>query len=507
MPFAFTFTAASGMTLYFEAAAGVTTAVLAGRYLEARARDRSASALTALAALGAKSAAVLRDGAEHRVPGRRTGRGRAVRGPPGREDRRRRRRRRGQLGGGRLARHRRVRARRGRAGRPGDRGHGEHERPAGRPRHPGRRRHAAGPDHPAGHPGAGHQGERAAARGPDRRRLRALRDRPGRARPSASGWAPACPPPPPGAPPSPSSWSPARARSAWPRPTALVAAVGRGAELGILVKSARALEPARRIRIVVLDKTGTLTAGAMTVAAVITCPRAPRRRRRCCSPARSKTRSEHPIGQAIAREAAARFGGLPPVTGFTALPGAGVRGRVGDRDVTVGSPALFAELPLEVPAVLRAAVAAAEDDGRTAVLAGWDGQARAALVVADQLRPGAAAAVARLRRLGLRPVLLTGDNEQAARAVARQVGIPADSVFAGVRPEGKAEVIRRAAGRRAAGRVRRRRRQRRGRPRPGRPRHGDRHRHRRRHRRRRPHAGQRRPGRRSPTPSSSPAPR
>jgi Cu+-exporting ATPase len=134
---------------------------------------------------------------------------------------------------------------------------------------------------------------------------------------------------------------------------------------------------------------------------------------------------------------------LPPVTGFTALPGAGVRGSTEGREVTVGSPVLFAELGVEVPAELHAAVTEAENDARTVVLVGWDGQARAAVVVTDQLRPGASAAVARLHRLGLRTVLLTGDNEQAARAVARQVGIADADVFAGVRPAGKAEVIQR----------------------------------------------------------------
>ena len=145
----------------------------------------------------------------------------------------------------------------------------------------------------------------------------------------------------------------------------------------------------------------------------------------------------------IAREASARFGGLLPVVGFAALPGAGVRGSVEGRQVTVGSPVLFGELGVEVPAGLSAAVTEAENDGRTVVLVGWDGQARAAITVADQLRPGAAAAVASLHRLGLRTVLLTGDNEQAARQVARQAGIADGDVFAGVRPEGKAEIIRR----------------------------------------------------------------
>jgi soluble P-type ATPase/copper(I)-binding protein len=119
-----------------------------------------------------------------------------------------------------------------------------------------------------------------------------------------------------------------------------------------------------------------------------------------------------------------------------------VRGRVGDQDVAVGSPGLFAELLVEVPAALRGAVEAAADDGRTAVLVGWDGQARAALTVADELRPGARAAVARLRALGLRPMLLTGDNERVAAAVAGQVGIASSDVLAGVRPDGKAAVMR-----------------------------------------------------------------
>jgi Cu+-exporting ATPase len=225
-------------------------------------------------------------------------------------------------------------------------------------------------------------------------------------------------------------------------PTALMAAVGRGAELGVLVKSARALEAAGKIKVVALDKTGTLTAGAMTVTAVLAAPGSDEKEALLLAGA-VEDASEHPVGQAIAREASARFAGLPPVAGFTALPGAGVRGSVEDREVTVGSPALFADLGTAVPAALRAAVTEAEDDACTVVLAGWDGQAKAAIVLADQLRPGAAAAVARLHRLGLRTVLLTGDNEQTARAVARQVGIAEEDVFAGVRPEGKAEVIRR----------------------------------------------------------------
>jgi Cu+-exporting ATPase len=230
-------------------------------------------------------------------------------------------------------------------------------------------------------------------------------------------------------------------------PTALVAAVGRGAELGILVKSARSLEPARWIRTVVLDKTGTLTTGTMTVTAVITSPltgaaaEAAQQEALLLAGA-VEDGSEHPIGQAIARAAAARSGGLPQVTGFTALPGAGVRGRVGDRDVAVGSPWLFDELRIEVPAELRDAVGIAADGGQTAVVVGWDGQARAALTIADELRPDAGAAVARLRALGLRPMLLTGDNKRVAAAVAGQVGIAGTDVLADTSPDGKAAVIR-----------------------------------------------------------------
>ena len=152
--------------------------------------------------------------------------------------------------------------------------------------------------------------------------------------------------------------------------------------------------------------------------------------------------SEHPVGQAIARAAAARLGALPPAEHFTALPGAGVRGTVGGREITVGRPDLFARLGLTVPAPLGRAAEDAEAHGRTAVLAGWDGQARAALVVADQLKPHAAAAVARIRRLGIRPLLVTGDNEHAARSVADELGIPAADVLAGVKPEGKVEAVR-----------------------------------------------------------------
>jgi P-type Cu+ transporter len=223
-------------------------------------------------------------------------------------------------------------------------------------------------------------------------------------------------------------------------PTALLAAVGRGAELGVLISSAQAIETAGRIRTLALDKTGTLTTGTMTVLDVITDGAAEDEVFRLAGAVEDA--SEHPVGQAIARAAAARLGSLATAGTFTALPGAGVRGTVGDREITVGSPDLFARLCLAVPASLGRAALAAEEAGRTVVLAGWDGQARAALVVADQLKPHATEAVTRITRLGIRPLLITGDNAHAARSVAGELGIPAPDVLAGVTPDGKVEAVR-----------------------------------------------------------------
>ncbi len=440
MPFAFTVTTASGMTLYFDAAAGVATAVLAGRFLEARARNHSTSALTALAALGASSVAVLRDGAEQRVPIAGLAAGDLFVVRPGEKI----------AADGVVAE--------GTSAVDASLVTGE-AMPA-----------EVGPGDPVTGATVNMSGRlivRATRVGADtllaqvtRLVARAQASKTGAQRIADRIAAVFVPCVISAAAATLGFWlgaglSGAAAGSAavavlvvacpcalgLATPAALVAAIGRGAELGVLVKSARALEPARRIRVVVLDKTGTLTAGAMRVTGVITAPGVGEKEALLLAGA-VEDASEHPIGQAVAREAGARFGGLPPVTGFAALPGSGVQGRVEGREVTVGSLRLLEELPAGVPAALRHAVAAAGDAGHTAVLAGWHGQARAALVVADDLRPGAAAAVARLRALGLCPVLLTGDNDRAARAVAGQLGIPADSVLAGVRPEGKAEVIR-----------------------------------------------------------------
>ena len=440
MPFAFTFTTASGMTLYFEAAAGVATAVLAGRFLEARARKHSVAALTTLAALGAKSVAVLRDGAERRVPAAELAAGDLFVVRPGEKiaaD--------GVVTEGTSAVDASLvtgEATPAEVG-PSDPVIGATVNMSGRlivrATRVGADTLLAQITHTVSHAQAS---KARAQRIADRIAAVFVPCVIAAAAATLGFWLGAGVS---GA----AAWSTAMAvlvvacpcALGLATPAALAAAIGRGAELGILIKSARALEPARRLRVILLDKTGTLTAGAMTVTGVITVQGTGEKEALLLAGA-IEDASEHPIGQAITREAAARFGYLPPVTGFTALPGSGVQGRVEDTDVTVGSLLLFEELTIEVPAALRRAVAAAEDAGRTAVLAGWHGQARAALVVADQLRPEAPAAVARLRQLGLRPVLLTGDNERTALAVARQLGIPADGVLAGVRPQGKAEAVR-----------------------------------------------------------------
>jgi Cu+-exporting ATPase len=442
MSFAFTFGQASGDTLYLEAAAGVTAAVLAGRFLEARARDRSGLALSALATLGAKTAAVLRDGSERRVPVEELAAGDLFVVRPGEKiatD--------GIVTEGRsavdasLVTGESMPAEVG----PGDPVTGATVNMSGRlvVR--------------ATQVGAGTllaqitrlvsqaQATKASAQ--------RLADRIaavfvpcviaiavatlgfwlGAGLPAASAWSAAvavlvvaCP-----------------CVLGLATPTALLAAVGRGAELGILISSAQAIETAGRIKIIALDKTGTLTTGTMTVLDVITEGGTGEEQDEALRLAGGvEDASEHPVGQAVARAAAARLGALPPVTGFAALPGAGVRGTVGDREITVGRPDLFDQLSLPVPPSLRQAAEDAAAHGRTVALAGWDGRARAAFVVADQLRPHAAEAVTRLRRLGIRPLLVTGDNSRAARSVAAWLGLSGPDVLAGVKPEGKVEAVR-----------------------------------------------------------------
>jgi Cu+-exporting ATPase len=223
-------------------------------------------------------------------------------------------------------------------------------------------------------------------------------------------------------------------------PTALLAAVGRGAELGILVTSARALESAGRVGAVILDKTGTLTTGRMTLHEITPSGDADVQEVLRLAGA-VEDASEHPVGLAIARAATGLVGGLPPVTDFLNVPGAGVRGTVEDREVIVGSRGFLAELDIAVPAALEQAASAAEAGGQTAVFAAWDGKARAVLPVGDMIRPGSGEAISRLRRLGLSPILVTGDSAGTARVLSDRLGISPDRVFGGVRPEGKAQIV------------------------------------------------------------------
>ena len=222
-------------------------------------------------------------------------------------------------------------------------------------------------------------------------------------------------------------------------PTALLVGTGRGAQLGILIKGPEILESTRRVDTIVLDKTGTVTTGRMALVEVhaddSTSDEEVLRLVGALEDA-----SEHPVGQAIARAARERLGDLPAVDGFQNRRGLGVEGVVDGHAVIAGRHRLLGDWALHLPARFEDARVAAEDAGRTAVLAAWDGAPRAVLVVADTTKPTSADAVGELRGLGLHPVLLTGDNERAARSVAAQVGI--DDVVAEVLPEDKIAAVR-----------------------------------------------------------------
>ncbi|MEV6082206.1 MULTISPECIES: heavy metal translocating P-type ATPase [Streptomyces] len=217
-------------------------------------------------------------------------------------------------------------------------------------------------------------------------------------------------------------------------PTALLVGTGRGAQLGILIKGPEVLESTRRVDTVVLDKTGTVTTGRMTLHEVYALAGTPEEELLRLAGAVEHA-SEHPVARAVADGAERRVGRLPDVAAFVSVPGRGVRGRVEGREVAVGR--LHDELP---PAAARA-VDEAEGNGRTAVVVAWDGEVRGVLAVADAVRETSAEAVAELRRLGLAPVLLTGDNRRVAESVAAAVGI--DEVIAEVLPEEKVAVVER----------------------------------------------------------------
>ncbi|MET8863914.1 heavy metal translocating P-type ATPase [Nonomuraea sp. NPDC004580] len=219
-------------------------------------------------------------------------------------------------------------------------------------------------------------------------------------------------------------------------PTALLVGTGRGAQLGILIKGPEVLESTRRIDTIVLDKTGTVTEGRMTLAAVHLAEGENRDEVLRLAGALEHA-SEHPIARAIAREAAS----TATVEDFTNVEGLGVQGVVDGHAVLVGRPRLLEEWSQHLPESLVEAMEDEQAKGRTAVAVGWDGKARAVLVVADVIKPTSKEAIAQLKALGLTPVLLTGDNEAVAGTVAAEVGI--DEVIAGVLPAGKVDVVKR----------------------------------------------------------------
>ncbi|MET7426064.1 heavy metal translocating P-type ATPase [Dactylosporangium sp. NPDC005555] len=223
-------------------------------------------------------------------------------------------------------------------------------------------------------------------------------------------------------------------------PTALLVGTGRGAQLGILIKGPEALESTKRVDTVVLDKTGTVTTGRMTLHDVVTAAGTAADAVLRLAGA-LEAGSEHPIAQAVTRAATDRIGALPAVTGFANAEGLGVRGTIDGHTVVVGRARLLLDDGLTIPDDLRAAQTAAEHAGQTAILAGWDGQARGVLTVADAVKSTSRQAITELRRLGLTPILLTGDNATVARTIAEQVGIT--EVIADVLPAGKVDVVKR----------------------------------------------------------------
>ncbi|GAA3786649.1 heavy metal translocating P-type ATPase [Streptomyces phyllanthi] len=223
-------------------------------------------------------------------------------------------------------------------------------------------------------------------------------------------------------------------------PTALMVGTGRGAQLGILIKGPEVLESTRRVDTIVLDKTGTVTTGRMQLQDVIPAPGVDKDELLRLAGALEHA-SEHPIAQAIAAGAAEQAGSLPVPENFENVAGLGVQGVVDGHAVLVGREKLLEEWVIELPRELAEAKAAAEAEGRTAVAVAWDGEARGVLTVADAIKETSAEAVAYLRALGLKPVLLTGDNQLVAESVARSVGI--DEVIAEVLPQDKVDVVKR----------------------------------------------------------------
>jgi len=221
-------------------------------------------------------------------------------------------------------------------------------------------------------------------------------------------------------------------------PTALMVGTGRGAQLGILIRGPEVLESTRAVDTVLLDKTGTVTTGRMSLVEVVAAA-GESRDEVLRSAGALESGSEHPIARAVAAAAADRLGRLPAVEGFTNVEGLGVHGVVDGHAALAGRPQLLEEWSIVLPPELAEALAGAQSRGHTAVAIAWDGRARGVLVVADTVKATSAEAVRMLRELGLRPVLLTGDHETVARSVADEVGM--EDVIADVLPQDKAAVV------------------------------------------------------------------
>jgi P-type Cu+ transporter len=223
-------------------------------------------------------------------------------------------------------------------------------------------------------------------------------------------------------------------------PTALLVGTGRAAQLGVLIKGPEVLEFTRKVDTIVLDKTGTVTTGKMTLVDVITAPNTDRETLLRYAGALEDA-SEHPIAHAIAKGARAELGSLPAPEDFANVEGKGVQGNVGGHAVLVGRESLLADWAQHLDMALLGAKARVESEGKTVVAVGWDGRARGILVIADTVKPTSAEAIRQFKQLGLTPVLLTGDNQTVAQRIADEVGIA--QVIADVLPADKVAAVKR----------------------------------------------------------------
>lgn len=228
-------------------------------------------------------------------------------------------------------------------------------------------------------------------------------------------------------------------------PVGLLTGTGRGAQLGILIKGPQMLEDTRTVDTIVLDKTGTVTDGRLSVVRTVALDPVFDEQELLQLAGSVEAAGEHPIAVAVAAAAqnAAPDGALAPVSGFDSAPGGGVRGTVNGRAVVAGRPGWLEDNGIHLPEEARTLLRAEQEAGSTAVLVAVDGRAAGIISLQDNLKPGSVAAIARLRTLGLRPVLLTGDNAVVAGRVAAAVGIAPEDVLADVRPEGKVEAVKR----------------------------------------------------------------